>query len=110
MQALATAHVNDYVQRQLFVRVDDCVNGDPIGTAAFGKLFRGTFDPLRAKIGLELAGSSALGWEEESSPGRSAATAYLNGRVFAIAGGTNEMQRNAIGERVHGLPREPRGN
>jgi hypothetical protein len=33
--------------------------------------------------------------------------ALLIGRFLAIAGGTAQMQRNAIGERVLGLPREP---
>jgi hypothetical protein len=37
----------------------------------------------------------------------SPAVDYLLGRLRGIAGGTNEMQRNAIGERVLGLPREP---
>ena len=40
-------------------------------------------------------------------PGASTALTFLNGRINSVAGGTDQMQRNAIGEQVLGLPREP---
>ena len=33
---------------------------------------------------------------------------FLYGRAHTISGGSNQVQRNVIGERVLGLPREPR--
>ena len=65
------------------------------------------FTPLRARLALEIGGSEALTWAKDDDAAQQPAIDYLNGRQIAIAAGTNEMQRNGIGERVLGLPREP---
>jgi alkylation response protein AidB-like acyl-CoA dehydrogenase len=41
------------------------------------------------------------------SPGRWVSQ-YMFSLAFTIAGGTSNVQRNIIGERVLGLPRDPR--
>ena len=108
-QQIAEAHIDDYARRQLAYRIAGLLrrNGMNSGIAAYGKLATGTFNPLRARMALEIGGSSALTWENGDREGMQASIEYLNSRVLSIAGGSNEVQRNAIGERVLGLPREP---
>lgn len=107
-QLIAQVHINDFIQRQLGRRIVDQITatGEP-ALASYLKLADGTFTAFRARTTLELAGSSGIAWADGEDSGHAAAMTYLNARTRSIAGGTNEMQRNGIGERVLGLEREP---
>ena len=57
-----------------------------------------------AAIMAELAGPDAAFLD---GPGAMAATLVLMSRAMSIAGGTSEIKRNQIAERILGLPRDP---
>jgi alkylation response protein AidB-like acyl-CoA dehydrogenase len=60
----------------------------------------------RGEIDMELEGIDAVCWPE-GGPGQQVATGYLGSRTASVAGGTAEILRNTIGERILGLPKEP---
>jgi alkylation response protein AidB-like acyl-CoA dehydrogenase len=75
----------------------------------------GSLNKLAWAQGLSAIGNAAaalLGSDivaDSAEPGTYAWAAHLLGAPgFHIAGGSDEIQRNIIGERVLGLPREPR--
>jgi len=107
-RTLASTHVEDYVVAQLKARIATLSRLDRIdaGVAAYGKLGLAAATAARARAGLEIGGAAAVAWDPAEPGAGAAAHAFLESKKPAIAGGTEQMQRNGVAERVLGLPRE----
>jgi alkylation response protein AidB-like acyl-CoA dehydrogenase len=78
----------------------------PGPAGSLGKLANATAAALYRDLSLAIVGPSSVAWDGADTDATWAKTA-LTTLSSGIAGGTNEIQRNIIGERVLGLPREP---
>jgi hypothetical protein len=57
-------------------------------------------------MALDLAGAEAAAWRPGRA-GRDTGVDFVQRQARSIGGGTTEMARNIISERVMGMPREP---
>ena len=82
--------------------------GDQPGPeGSIGKVFNAEYNQRRTAFAVNAAGVAGVAWEPDDGAARSRAHAFLRARANSIEGGTSEVLRNVIGERVLGLPREP---
>jgi hypothetical protein len=69
------------------------------------KLGEGIDSPVLTADALAIAASSGVIWTDDE-PGGDEGAAWISSRGISIGGGSNEMQRNIVSERLLGLPRE----
>jgi alkylation response protein AidB-like acyl-CoA dehydrogenase len=126
-ELIAEAHTLTRVQQQLINRVVTGMRSDqmPAAAAAVIRLFGGDSASRRAEIGLEVAGShaaaagpdgagavtgpdgaGAAAAPEGAGDGLQYAEAFLMRQAGSLGGGSTEMARNIISERILGMPRE----
>ncbi|WP_080945734.1 acyl-CoA dehydrogenase family protein [Rhodococcus erythropolis] len=82
--------------------------GHPPGPeTSLGKLHRTRNGVRNARIAADLAFSAGANWSLSDTDTGALAREILDAPGLGIGGGTDEIQRNTIGERILGLPREP---
>lgn len=106
---LAEASVRTMVRNALVERVTaGMARGVMPGAAgSLIKLYGAETTVRRSEIGLELAGEDAVAWPAGTeTTGAHLGRHSLGRQGAALGGGSNEIQRNIISERLLGMPRE----
>lgn len=108
-ELIAEAHVLGRVADQLADRVTAGIRQGalPESAASVLRLFKATSQVRRTQIGLEVAGPAAVAWQaDDFGNGGAYGVQFLFRQGTSLGGGSAEMARNMISERLLGMPRE----
>jgi alkylation response protein AidB-like acyl-CoA dehydrogenase len=75
--------------------------------ASVAKLFQSEHNQRVQRMAMTILGDRATARELDDRDASAIVHGYLHSFSDTIAGGTSEIQRNIIGERILGLPKEP---
>ena len=82
----------------------------PQHAAAMLRLFSGIATVSRATLAFDVCREGAVVWDPQDIPATQVGLGYLVRQAACIGGGTTEMARNVISERLLGMPREQRAD
>jgi alkylation response protein AidB-like acyl-CoA dehydrogenase len=107
-QRLADLRIRQMVLRHLagYLEANRGAGRGSGGEASILKLAMARLVQDAAEVAVDIAGPSAVAWESSTPRGSQWCAQLLNARSASIGGGTNEVVRNVIAERVLGLPRD----
>lgn len=112
-QEMAALYAEDRIRQWTNQRVRAGLKtGRPPGPeSSIGKVHQGSLNQRVQIMATRLLGVHAMAWHSDE-PGYATSLPYevsgmLRSRANTIEGGTTEVNKNIIGERVLGLPREP---
>jgi alkylation response protein AidB-like acyl-CoA dehydrogenase len=102
------ARVLDVVGDELQLRIAAGVRSGAMSDQAAGiaRLFKGVAGTRISTIAYELAGAAGAAWTDDDGAAAGRGVDFVMRQVACIGGGTTEMARNVISERVLGMPRE----
>ncbi len=105
---IGDARVMELVREELQGRVRDGILSGRMSdqAAAIVRLFSGVASARAATLAFEIAGATGGVWTNADGDAAGIGTDFLMRQAGCIGGGTTEMARNVISERVLGMPRE----
>ena len=108
-QKLTDLWIKEKIKGFIGQRIRDAVSAGqvPGPEGSIAKLNGALIARLARDTSISLVKAEAQAWDAENENGEQWANACLGAAGISIAGGTDEVQRNIIGERVLGLPKEP---
>jgi alkylation response protein AidB-like acyl-CoA dehydrogenase len=108
-QQLAQLYIEEQVRQITVFRATAArMRGEQPGPeGSVNKVFNAELNQRRWAHAVNAAGMRGVAWLPGDNGAETAAHRFLRSRANTLEGGTSEVLRNQIGERVLGLPREP---